>query len=80
MSWLRKKYPDTNYTTKVKFDYPMYAEACIGMLKDDLIKKGWKQNPSLENTLDCGKASLSIELESSKWGDIKYSITPFIKS
>ena len=80
MCWLRKKYPETNYTTKVKFDYPIYAETCIDILKDNLIERGWKKNTSLKNTLDYGKASLTIELESDKWGDIKYSITPFIKS
>jgi hypothetical protein len=80
MCRLRKLYPNTNYSTKVKFDYPIYAEACIAKLRDDLKTLGWVQSKALNNALEYQNATLDIWLCDSRYGDVEYSITPFIKS
>lgn len=76
---LRKRYPSTNYSTKVSFKYPIYAEVCMNNLKEELIKRGWSQHPNFKDSLKLGKSMLSIGLEHSDYRATKYSITPFIR-
>lgn len=76
MCWLRRKYPDTNYSTEVKFANNEYGKKCIEEFREELMKKGWTKNKTFDTYLDHGYVSLSI----SDNGPNKFSITPFVYS